>query len=97
MANLQDADMKLVCKPEFPSYSAAACAATCLVSLHAPALEDTKRAPVSVTLVLDRSGSMAGSKLTLVKETCKFLLQQLGARDSVGVVSYDSQARPFSA
>ena len=65
--------------------------------MHAPAVDEDKRAPVSVTLVLDKSRSMAGSKLKLVKDTCKFLLQQLGARDSVGVVSYAAQVCSLSA
>lgn len=88
-----DGDMKLVCKSEFPTYATSESTATCLVSLLAPSMDEDRRAPVSVTLVLDKSGSMAGSKLNLVKATCKFLLQQLGSRDSVSVVSYESQVR----
>lgn len=88
-----DGDMKLVCKSEYPTYAKSQSSATALVSLFAPDVADEKRAPVSVTLVLDKSGSMAGSNIRLVKETCKFLLQQLGPRDSVSVVSYSTEVR----
>jgi hypothetical protein len=41
--------------------------------------------------VLDKSGSMAGSKLALVKHTCQFMLRLLGSNDKLGVVEYDSE------
>lgn len=90
------AEMRLEWTPEYPAYSTAATRATCLLSLVAPSLaSDTLRAPVSCSIVLDKSGSMAGSKLALVKETTQFLLTQLTERDSVGVVAYDSNVRDF--
>jgi len=61
--------------------------------VRAPALvenDDSKRAVVSLSAVLDKSGSMAGSKLTLVKKTCHFMLGQLGYSDKLGVVEYDT-------
>jgi hypothetical protein len=91
MAN--NGDMKIACKSEFPSYAKSRDSAVCLVSMFAPRVDDDKRAPVSITLVLDRSSSMSGGKLQLVKETCKFLLEELGSRDSVSVVSYDGKVR----
>jgi Ca-activated chloride channel homolog len=83
-------ELKLSCITKYPVVTASACIATCLVSLAAPDIAAEARAPVSISLVLDKSGSMAGYKLNLVKKTCKFLLQHLGARDSVSVVAYDS-------
>jgi Mg-chelatase subunit ChlD len=53
--------------------------------------DESKRATVSLTAVLDTSGSMAGSKLALVKRTCQFVLGQLGPQDRLGVVEYDSE------
>jgi hypothetical protein len=53
--------------------------------------DESKRSPVSLSMVLDKSGSMAGSKLALVKRTCRFVLGQLGRRDKLGVVEYDSE------
>lgn len=52
--------------------------------------DDNKRAPVSLSAVIDKSGSMAGSKMDLVKKTCNFMLAQLGRRDNFGLVEYDS-------
>ena len=90
------AEMRLEWTSEFPIYTTEATSATCLLSLVAPSLSrDALRAPVSISLVIDRSGSMSGSKLTLVKETMQFLLTQLTARDSVSVVAYDTQVRPL--
>merc|ERR1719324_2033347 len=51
------------------------------------------RAPLSLTVVLDRSGSMRGEKLRLVVETMQFLLTQLQEQDSLGIVSYDTNVR----
>jgi Mg-chelatase subunit ChlD len=52
------------------------------------------RTAVSISLVLDKSGSMAGQKLDLVKKTCNFLLKQLKNDDTLSMVVYDSQVRP---
>jgi Mg-chelatase subunit ChlD len=76
---------------EYPQYAPSDDTATCLLSLRSPNVADEHRAPVSVSLVLDKSGSMAGHKLDLVKKTTEFLVKQLGVRDYVGVVAYDSQ------
>lgn len=51
------------------------------------------RAPVSVTAVLDRSGSMSGSKIQLLKRSTEFLVEKLQGSDSLGVVSYSSDVR----
>merc|ERR1719160_1565322 len=51
------------------------------------------RAPLSLTVVLDRSGSMRGEKLRLVVDTMQFLLTQLQEQDSLGIVSYDTNVR----
>ena len=61
--------------------------------IRAPVLsqeDESKRSVVSLSAVLDKSGSMAGSKLALVKHTCQFMLGQLGPNDKIGVVEYDS-------
>jgi hypothetical protein len=61
------------------------------VNLLAPEIgEDQKRATVSLTSVLDKSGSMEGSKLQLVKSASKFMLGHLSERDKHGVIEYDS-------
>ena len=49
-----------------------------LVSLKAPLLEEKdgieKRAPIDIVAVIDKSGSMAGEKLCLVKKTLEFVV-----------------------
>ena len=48
-------------------------------------LLENSRPPVSLTLAIDRSGSMAGAaKLGLVKSTAEWVIRQMSARDAVG-------------
>lgn len=54
---------------------------------HAPAQE--RRAPINISVVLDRSGSMAGPKLDAAREAAVFLVQRLALEDRVSVVAYD--------
>lgn len=61
------------------------------IAVTSPAIEqaDTERPTVNVALVLDRSGSMAGTKLERAKQAAKAAVSQLGPRDIVSVISYD--------
>jgi hypothetical protein len=86
-------EMKIEWVAEFPAYPTSIAAATCLLSLVAKNVDAEKRAPVSITLVLDRSGSMSGGKLELVKKACLFLLKYLNERDSVSVIDFGSDVR----
>lgn len=52
--------------------------------------ELSRRAAVNVALVLDRSGSMAGSKLEQAKRAAIQALEGLGPQDIVSVVAYDT-------
>jgi uncharacterized protein YegL len=65
---------------------------TFLVSanLKAPFYEESKRAPIDLVTVIDRSGSMAGDKIKLVRETLEFVVKQLKSDDKLGVVLFDS-------
>jgi Mg-chelatase subunit ChlD len=47
------------------------------------------RAPVDILCCVDRSGSMAGEKLELVKVALRFMLTQLKSTDRMGIVTYD--------
>lgn len=51
------------------------------------------RAPIDLVCVIDRSGSMAGAKLNLVKQTMEFVFRQLRPVDRFALVSYDSDVR----
>jgi len=48
-----------------------------------------KRAPVNVAFVLDRSGSMAGTKLALAKYAVERALTGLAPKDRFAIVTYD--------
>lgn len=54
-------------------------------------VSDDERLPVRLSAVLDKSGSMAGQKLDLVKATTQFMVQQLTPADSLGIVCYDTE------
>ena len=54
---------------------------------HVPA--GKQRTPINISLVLDRSGSMAGPKLDAAREAAAFLVQRLAPEDVVSVVAYD--------
>lgn len=54
---------------------------------------ERERAPVNVSLVLDKSGSMSGEKIAKAKEAAIAAVQRLGKKDIVSVVVYDSTVR----
>ncbi|KAF0685069.1 Aste57867_22997 [Aphanomyces stellatus] len=70
----------------------ASAAATTFVNCHlvAPPCNVAERKPIDVVVVLDKSGSMSGSKLHLCKQTVTFLSQQLQEADRVALVTYGS-------
>ncbi|MDP2322038.1 MAG: VWA domain-containing protein [Acidobacteriota bacterium] len=49
------------------------------------------RTPVDIALVLDRSGSMDGNKLTMAREAVTHAIRLLKPDDHLGVVCYDEQ------
>ncbi|KAG2729872.1 hypothetical protein I3760_01G269000 [Carya illinoinensis] len=53
----------------------------------------THRAPVDLVTVLDISGSMAGTKLALLKRAMGFVIQNLGSNDRLSVIAFSSTAR----
>nr|XP_010918955.1 E3 ubiquitin-protein ligase WAV3 [Elaeis guineensis] len=53
----------------------------------------TSRAPVDLVTVLDVSGSMAGTKLALLKRAMGFVIQNLGPSDRLSVIAFSSTAR----
>jgi len=55
------------------------------------ARKTTKRTPLNISLVIDRSGSMAEkNKLDYVKEACKLVVDNLSADDFVSIVAYST-------
>ncbi|TVU36471.1 hypothetical protein EJB05_18407, partial [Eragrostis curvula] len=65
-----------------------------LVHAKAPAVaaEVSERAPLDLVTVLDVSGSMAGSKLALLKQAMGFVIDKLGPGDRLSVVTFSCNA-----
>ncbi len=64
-----------------------------MIELTAPvaqATEATQRTPKGVIFCIDKSGSMGGGRLDLVKKSVLDLLARLNREDYFGVVSFDS-------
>lgn len=62
-----------------------------LVRLQAEQTTTTKHLPLSVALVIDRSGSMGGSRIEAAKNACKEFVSRLSDEDEFGLVVYDNQ------
>jgi Ca-activated chloride channel family protein len=57
-------------------------------------IPEEERKPVSLIFVIDVSGSMnMNNRLEMVKRSLELLIEQLGSRDSVGIVAFGSDAR----
>ena len=82
----------LKCEAELTAYASAAEASVLAVaSLQAPPAVDAARAPLELVAVLDRSGSMSGQKMMLMKQTLNLLVTRSGlqAQDKLGIVVFD--------
>ncbi len=55
-----------------------------------------QRIPLNVSLVLDRSGSMSGDKISYARRAAKFLVDQLSKDDYLSVVNYDDKVEVTS-
>jgi len=73
---------------------AAADATHVLVRIVAPAkptaLDEAPRAPLDLSLVIDRSGSMSGGPLEAARESASRIVRGLRADDRVAIVAFDS-------
>ena len=55
--------------------------------------QDKARAPLNLSLVVDRSGSMSGDKLKYAKQAMDFVIDQLGSEDYLSMVQYNSDVQ----
>ena len=87
-----DDKIKLLVTPEYLEYAPTK-PSNCWVDINiaAPVYEEDEnvRAPVDIVAVIDRSGSMGGGKLDLVKKTLHFVVTQLTAKDRLCLIVYD--------
>lgn len=78
-------------KPVVPATGGEATLLVRLKAVDTGARNGHRRAPVDVAFVLDRSGSMAGDKLALVKEAVAVAVAQLRDEDKTALVVYDHE------
>jgi len=62
-----------------------------LLKIEGEAPEDRERAPINLSLVLDRSGSMSGAKLDAARRAASMLTRRLSPQDTVSVVAFDDE------
>jgi Ca-activated chloride channel homolog len=63
-----------------------------LIQVTAPGRSrQTARPPVSVALVLDRSGSMGGPKIELARKAVDHAIRLLGPQDHLAIVAFDTE------
>ena len=72
-----------------------------MVTLKAPSLcsetvsdkaMDEIHIPIDLVCVVDQSGSMRGAKMTLLKDTLDYIIDQMGPLDRLAVISFDTSA-----
>lgn len=83
--------MKIVINPIRPALSHVDQDFHVLVRLQSEHQEGFKRTPLNLSLVVDRSGSMQGSKLREAKRCVVDLIKRMNPEDQVGLVQYDDQ------
>jgi len=74
---------------------------TCMASVRVPddeqgedgEINENDRAPVVVVAVVDKSGSMSGDKMKSLKETLEFVISEMGQKDRLAIVEYDSNVK----
>lgn len=66
-----------------------------LLSLAAPRGMEDHVTPKDVTLVLDRSGSMAGEPIAQARDAAAGIIERLGSRDRVNVIAFDDDVDPL--
>ncbi len=81
--------MKIVINPIRPALCEAAQDFHLLVRLQSEPQEGFKRTPLNLALVIDRSGSMQGPKLTEAKRCVADLVARMSSEDQVGLIQYD--------
>lgn len=61
-----------------------------MLTLKAPPTPTTEHPPLHLALVIDRSGSMGGGKLTTTKACARFLVERLRPQDQLALVTFET-------
>jgi Mg-chelatase subunit ChlD len=78
---------------EFMKVPAASTEVTLMAKVRAMAqVNEERRAPVTICAAIDRSGSMK-NHLPLLKETLKFMVQQLRSGDKLCIITFDHEVK----
>jgi Ca-activated chloride channel homolog len=56
-----------------------------------PAPQDASRRPLNLSLIIDRSGSMAGDKIDYTRQAAQFLVQNLSISDMLSIILYNDK------
>jgi len=88
----EENSIKISAKPEFTQVSTNKINVFFMTSLISPVLKPTgtERAPIDLSVVIDKSGSMKGEKIVLTRITAKFITESLDFKDCYGLVTYDT-------
>ncbi|SCB86824.1 vWA domain-containing protein [Gilliamella intestini] len=63
------------------------------VSLTGIEFDSSKRVPINLALVIDRSGSMSGDRIKKAREAAILAVNMLNNEDMLSIVAYDSDAK----
>ena len=64
-----------------------------LVRIEAQEVPDSERTPVNLSLVIDRSSSMRGPRISHAVQAASQVVEKLDSRDRLSVIAFDAAAR----
>ncbi len=67
------------------------------IGVRAASISNAERPPITLTLVLDTSGSMSGHPMEMLKESCKALAASLKTGDAISLVTWNTENRTLLA
>ena len=63
-----------------------------LDSFNVESMNNSLRPSIDLICVIDKSGSMKGEKMFLVKDTLKYLVELLNEKDRISIVEFEAVA-----